>query len=231
MSYKEKNIKGIWIPIEILDDPELNWTDKGIYSIVYFLSNDGLCYVSNKYLADKVNVTDRTVRSVISKLCEMGYLKKEMSSNNRVRSLKVKPIDLKFEGGSRNFHPENISASTRKIFPQGEENISTYNNSTISTNNNIVDNKDRPESIEVVCDYFTHLGLNGIAQEEAEKFFDYYTSNGWKVGKNPMKDWRATARNWKKGVKKDRYDKEGEGKKVINDYTEEDFLKAIIKRD
>ena len=31
---------------------------------------------------------------------------------------------------------------------------------------------------------------------EAQKFFDYYTSNGWKVGKNPMKDWHATVRNW-----------------------------------
>jgi hypothetical protein len=27
-------------------------------------------------------------------------------------------------------------------------------------------------------------------------FFDYYESNGWKVGKNPMKDWGAALRNW-----------------------------------
>lgn len=32
---------------------------------------------------------------------------------------------------------------------------------------------------------------------EAEKFFNYYTSNGWKVGgRTPMKDWKAAARNW-----------------------------------
>jgi uncharacterized protein YdaU (DUF1376 family) len=31
---------------------------------------------------------------------------------------------------------------------------------------------------------------------EAQKFFDFYTSNGWKVGRNSMKDWQATARNW-----------------------------------
>jgi len=29
-------------------------------------------------------------------------------------------------------------------------------------------------------------------------FFDYYESNGWKVGKNPMKDWKAAARGWSK---------------------------------
>jgi uncharacterized protein YdaU (DUF1376 family) len=28
------------------------------------------------------------------------------------------------------------------------------------------------------------------------KFLDYYESNGWKVGKNSMKDWKAAIRNW-----------------------------------
>jgi len=32
----------------------------------------------------------------------------------------------------------------------------------------------------------------------AERFVDYYTSNGWKVGKNPMKDWKAAVRSWEK---------------------------------
>lgn len=31
---------------------------------------------------------------------------------------------------------------------------------------------------------------------DAERFFDYYEGNGWKIGRNPMKDWKATARNW-----------------------------------
>lgn len=33
---------------------------------------------------------------------------------------------------------------------------------------------------------------------DAEKFYDYYESNGWKVGKNPMKDWKATVRTWER---------------------------------
>ena len=33
---------------------------------------------------------------------------------------------------------------------------------------------------------------------DAERFFDYYESNGWKVGKNPMKDWKACVRTWEK---------------------------------
>jgi len=32
----------------------------------------------------------------------------------------------------------------------------------------------------------------------AEEIHDYYEANGWKVGRNPMKDWRAACRNWLK---------------------------------
>ena len=38
---------------------------------------------------------------------------------------------------------------------------------------------------------------NNFPEAEAEKFYNYFQSNGWKVGgKAPMKDWRAAARNW-----------------------------------
>ena len=31
---------------------------------------------------------------------------------------------------------------------------------------------------------------------ECSKFWNYYESNGWRVGKNPMKNWRAAAAGW-----------------------------------
>lgn len=36
---------------------------------------------------------------------------------------------------------------------------------------------------------------NGI---DPQKFFDYYESNGWRVGRNQMKDWRAAVRTWER---------------------------------
>jgi len=33
---------------------------------------------------------------------------------------------------------------------------------------------------------------------DPEKFFNHYTSNGWMVGKNKMKDWQAAVRTWEK---------------------------------
>ena len=32
----------------------------------------------------------------------------------------------------------------------------------------------------------------------AAQFYDYYESNGWKVGKNSMKDWKAAVRTWER---------------------------------
>ena len=39
-------------------------------------------------------------------------------------------------------------------------------------------------------------------QMDCQAFMDYYTSNGWKVGKNSMKDWKAAVRNWVRRDKK-----------------------------
>lgn len=38
---------------------------------------------------------------------------------------------------------------------------------------------------------------NGV---DAGKWYDHYTSNGWMVGRNKMKDWKAAVRTWEKGV-------------------------------
>ena len=43
---------------------------------------------------------------------------------------------------------------------------------------------------------------NGI---DAEQFIDYYEAKGWKVGKAPMKDWKAAVRTWEKQHKNNEY--------------------------
>ena len=56
----------------------------------------------------------------------------------------------------------------------------------------------KPVNTEVF-DYMKEKGVPQMsAMTEADKFVDFYSSNGWKVGKNPMKDWKAAARNWMK---------------------------------
>lgn len=47
-------------------------------------------------------------------------------------------------------------------------------------------------SIEQVKAYCEEKGYS----VNAEHFINYYESNGWRVGRNPMKNWRAAAANW-----------------------------------
>lgn len=49
-------------------------------------------------------------------------------------------------------------------------------------------------TIEEVKEYCAER-KNGV---DAERFVNYYTANGWKVGKNPMKDWKAAVRTWER---------------------------------
>jgi hypothetical protein len=50
-----------------------------------------------------------------------------------------------------------------------------------------------PSEIHVQI-YFDEKGYPPV---EAEKFFNYFQSNGWLVGgRSKMKDWKAAARNW-----------------------------------
>lgn len=42
-----------------------------------------------------------------------------------------------------------------------------------------------------------HAVKIGLPETEAQKFWNYYGSNGWKVGKNPMKNWHSAMANWK----------------------------------
>lgn len=50
----------------------------------------------------------------------------------------------------------------------------------------------KPPSREEVQAYIVEKNY----KVDAERFIDYYTSNGWRVGKNPMKDWKAAVRTW-----------------------------------
>ena len=49
-----------------------------------------------------------------------------------------------------------------------------------------------PPTVDEVRSYCTEKGY----AVDPERFVDFYTSNGWRGGKNPMKDWKASVRTW-----------------------------------
>lgn len=77
-------------------------------------------------------------------------------------------------------------------------------NSNLMENHNI-ENNFKPVEIEGVKNKkFTKPTIQEIKDYcferrnnvDVNKFFNYYEANGWKVGKNAMKDWKACIRTW-----------------------------------
>ncbi len=60
---------------------------------------------------------------------------------------------------------------------------------------------------------------------DAESFFNYYESKGWKVGKSPMKDWKSAVRTWEKN----NYSSKSKNKIKTNLETWSD-VKSILKQ-
>jgi hypothetical protein len=96
-------------------------------------------------------------------------------------------------------------ATTKHVTKQHQSNsesidsiIIPINNSTNLPINNITDKEKTkrfiPPSLNEVIEYCQER-KNLV---DPSKFIDHYTSNGWMVGKNKMKDWKASIRTWEK---------------------------------
>ncbi|WP_130733991.1 transcriptional regulator [Flavobacterium sp. J27] len=84
--------------------------------------------------------------------------------------------------------------------------INNTNSINIKKDNTQNSKKEKNESkfskplFEETKNYFLE---KNIPEYEAEKFYNYYESNGWLIGgKTKMKDWKAAARNWMINAKK-----------------------------
>lgn len=144
------------------------------------------------------NDGEASIRSALSELEEHGYLRREQyrEEGKFSKSRYVITDMLKSEKPFvENPLADNPSA----------ENHAQYNTKELNTKES---NTKRyvfiKPAIEDIEDYINEKGY----RVDAHKFYDYYESNGWKVGKNPMKDWKAAIRNWARND----YDKPKESK-------------------
>lgn len=76
--------------------------------------------------------------------------------------------------------------------------------------------KFRAPTTEEVAQYAKEANLT----IDAALFCDHYASKGWKVGKSPMKDWKAAARNWDRRDKQESKAKGGDLDEATRFYAE-----------
>lgn len=84
MEEKERQVKGIWIPIEIWKDPNLSWNEKILFlEIDSFTTTDKDCFISNEYISELLGVGETTANKILSSLINKGYVIKTRFDGRR----------------------------------------------------------------------------------------------------------------------------------------------------
>ncbi len=186
------------IPANVRYDKSLPPNAKLLYGEITALCNErGYCWAENRYFAELYGVSKTSISKWISALSERGYIKIELSYKEG-----SKEIDKRYITIVNNPIEEKLNTRQTKVDSPIEEKLKDNNTSKNNTSNitfNIAGEEPKrkrfvPPSLEEVKAYCVERKNN----VDAQRFIDYYKSNGWCVGKNKMKDWKAAVRNWER---------------------------------
>ena len=184
---------------------------------VISLGKDGACFAGDDYLAKDLGCTSQYVRKMRKQLEGQGYVVRTGYGSGRRLSVNLTPEEA--TTGTSNARNKQLQeqatvGATKSNYgsnwkqPQAQLEATTVahtieyskeKNKEPSKEGDEPKKEARPKSVEVVVAAFLEAGST---EEEANKYFDYYTANGWKVGRSAMKDWKAAARNWLRNGKK-----------------------------
>ncbi len=88
MKTTDRNFQGIWIPKSVYLNTEVNWYAKILFLEIHsFTENGKECYMSNKYIASFLNISQRQVSRYITELKTIGWIE-EVSFDGRRRFLR-----------------------------------------------------------------------------------------------------------------------------------------------
>ena len=160
------NLKGIWIPIEILTDKKLSDKEKTIYAIIIYLSKENkYCYCTNKTISELLNITITQVSRLVNSLKDKNYINIELifkENTKQVEMRKLIPIQ-KYENTylqKVQYHPH------KNVNPPIDENVkdNKYNNKNINKYNSTKQNHKKSKTNFEERDYtgydFTKLYAN-----------------------------------------------------------------------
>jgi hypothetical protein len=101
-------------------------------------------------------------------------------------------IEKQSANGSKGGRPKkaNETQKTQAFFEEPKK----ADTDNVTDTDTVTDKKVfKKPTIEDVKTYMKEQGMNDIS----ERWMSHYESNGWLVGKNKMKDWKASVRTWK----------------------------------
>jgi hypothetical protein len=146
--------------------------------------------------------SNATYHRCIKQLDEWSYLE-YIPSYNPMKGSKINMFifETSSEQALNGNHPKNEQVVGQVLVPSINSINNTNNNKQSKGESNSPNSKKRktqkrfsPPSLNEIIEFFKEKKAN---TDDAEKFFNHFESNGWKVGgRTKMKDWQAAARNW-----------------------------------
>jgi hypothetical protein len=129
----------------------------------------------------------------------MRQLKRDLTKWGETREGRSKAGKASAEARRLRKEQEATNSTNVKSVQQTSTNPTVNDNVTVNVNVNdtVINKKSKafaPPSLEEVNEYCKER-KNSV---NAETFVDFYSSKGWLVGKNKMKDWKASVRTWEK---------------------------------
>ena len=165
-----------------------------VYAIIYGFSQLENQYFNGtlKYLAEWTNCTKRGVINILQSLESKGLIEKKETIDKGVK--KVHWWCKKFTGVVKKVHRGGEKSSPiDNIIDKLNDNIEKENRDiNISLKEKNQNKRFIKPKVDEIKAYCNERG-NGI---DAQAFYDFYESKGWKVGTTPMKDWKACVRTW-----------------------------------
>jgi hypothetical protein len=159
------------------------------------------------YLLLKANHKDGNWQGIEIKKGQFITSYGKISSDTNISLQTIRTLLKKFELTNEiNTQPTNkytiITICKYDTYQDEETQTNTQlTNNQQTTNNQLTTNKNDNNKNKFVVPTFQDINnycLERGTTVDANKFIDYYTSNGWMVGKNKMKDWKACVRRWEK---------------------------------
>lgn len=87
------DLRGLWIPAEVLLDKKLSDKEKIILSMIMYLSKDkGYCFATNNYFSDILNVTVVSISRIINSLKKKNYIKTNMNYKSNSKEIENRQI-------------------------------------------------------------------------------------------------------------------------------------------
>lgn len=158
----------------------------------------GSIILSWETLSNSVGLSVQQCRTAMDKLIDSKEVTKRSTNKYQVITL-VKWEEFQL------FEVEDNKQNNSQITGQQQS-----NNNQITTTKESKESKEvikninkekkgnfRPPTKNQILDFMLEKGLSELlAEKESSKFFSYYESIGWKVGKNKMKIWKSSVTGW-----------------------------------